>query len=89
VRPLPRRVDAVVIVRHLIAVQRQPHQKAIFGKKGAKVFVFIYPLFCIIGAIVKVEFAWRTAEFFNGIMLIINLFAVFMLSHKAIKVLGE
>jgi AGCS family alanine or glycine:cation symporter len=63
--------------------------KFLFGKKGAKVFVFIYPLFCIIGAIVKVEFAWRTAEFFNGIMLIINLFAVFMLSHKAIKVLGE
>lgn len=63
--------------------------KFLFGKKGEKVFVLIYPLFCIIGAVVRVEFAWRTAEFFNGIMLIINLFAVFMLSHKATKVLGE
>ena len=63
--------------------------KFLIGEKGAKVFVCVYPFFCIIGAIVNVEFAWRTAEFFNGIMLIINLFAVFMLSEKAIKVLGE
>ncbi len=63
--------------------------KFLFGKKGQKAFVLIYPLFCIIGAVARVEFAWRTAEFFNGIMLIINLFAVFMLSHKATKVLGE
>lgn len=63
--------------------------KFLLGKKGEKAFVLIYPLFCVIGAVARVEFAWRTAEFFNGIMLIINLFAVFMLSHKAVKVLGE
>lgn len=61
----------------------------LFGQNGVKIYVFIYPLFCIIGAVVKVDFAWRIAEFFNGIMLLTNMFAVFMLSHKAVNVLGE
>lgn len=61
----------------------------LFGRKGAKIYIFIYPLFCVIGAVIKVDFAWRIAEFFNGIMLLTNMFAVFMLSHKAVNVLGE
>ena len=61
----------------------------LLGQKGAKIFILAYPLFCIIGAVVNVNFAWRTAEFFNGIMLITNMFAVFMLSHKAVNILGE
>ena len=61
----------------------------LFGRKGAKIYIFIYTLFCVIGAVIKVDFAWRIAEFFNGIMLLTNMFAVFMLSHKAVNVLGE
>ena len=64
--------------------------KFLLGQRGAKAFIFIYPLFCIVGAVCKVETAWRISEFFNGIMLIINLFAVIMLSGEVIPFLkGE
>jgi len=62
----------------------------LWGSKGEKAFLYIYPVFCVVGAVMKVSFAWRMAEFFNGIMLMINLFTVFMLSEKAVLVLkGE
>lgn len=61
--------------------------KFLFGKKGAKLFVFIYPLFCVVGAVCKVEIAWRVSEFFNGIMLIINLLAVILLSDEVMPFL--
>lgn len=62
----------------------------LFGNKGKRVFMVIYPFFCIIGAVARVDYAFRLAEFFNGIMLIINVFAVLMLSQPAISVLkGE
>ena len=62
----------------------------LFARKGEKIFVFIYPLFCIAGAVMNVGFAWRLAEFFNGIMLCINLFAVLIMSPEAILILkGE
>ncbi len=62
----------------------------LFGKKGQKVFVTIYPFFCMMGAVMNVGFAWRVAEFFNGIMLCINLFAVLLLCEKPIGFLkGE
>lgn len=60
------------------------------GEKGKKIFVFVYPLFCVAGAVMNVGFAWRLAEFFNGIMLCINLFAVLIMSPEAILILkGE
>lgn len=59
----------------------------LFGNKGKKIFVYIYPLFCVLGAVLKVKTVWRIAEFFNGIMLIINLFAIFSLSDKIIPIL--
>lgn len=60
------------------------------GKKGEKIFTLSYPFFCIVGAVAKVDFVWRSAEFFNGIMLVINLFAVLMLHNEAILLLkGE
>ncbi len=62
----------------------------LFGEKGKKFFVFVYPLFCVAGAVMNVGFAWRLAEFFNGIMLCINLFAVLILSPQAVSILkGE
>ena len=63
--------------------------KFLLGKKGVKIFTFTYPLFCVVGAVCNVSTAWRISEFFNGIMLIINLFAVMMLSHKVIPFLKE
>lgn len=61
----------------------------LIGKKGERVFILIYPLFCIVGALISVESAWRIAEFFNGIMLIINTFAIICLSKNAIGILKE
>lgn len=62
----------------------------LFGIKGRRLFVAIYPLFCIVGAMARVDYVFRLAEFFNGIMLIINVFVVLMLSSSAIMVLkGE
>ena len=59
----------------------------LFGEKGEKIFTFIYPLFCILGAVLNVSTVWRAAEFFNGIMLIINLFSIITLSDKVIPIL--
>ena len=47
-----------------------------------KIFTFIYPLFCIVGAVCNTAVVWRLASFFNGIMLIINLPAVIFLSDE-------
>lgn len=55
----------------------------LFGRRGEKVFTVIYPLFCIVGAVCRVETAWRLSAFFNGIMLCVNLFAVMLLSDNA------
>lgn len=55
----------------------------LFGRRGEKVFTVIYPLFCIVGAVCRVETAWRLSAFFNGIMLCVNVFAVMMLGDTA------
>lgn len=52
----------------------------LFGKNGERVFVYLYPLFCIIGAVCPAETAWRLSAFFNGIMLCVNVAAVLFLS---------
>ncbi len=54
------------------------------GKNGEKIFIYIYPFFCVVGALLSVKLAWRFADFFNGIMLIINTFAVLYLSKEAL-----
>ncbi len=59
----------------------------LFGNKGERLFISVYPLFCLAGAVINAENAWRIAEFFNGIMLIINVFAVLSLSGTAVSVL--
>ena len=47
-----------------------------FGKTGEKLFKIVYPLGCVLGAAASVKTAWRLSEFFNGIMLCINLSAI-------------
>lgn len=61
----------------------------VFGKWGKKVFVFIYPFFCVIGSVLSADTAWRLSSFFNGIMLCINVFAVMLLSDKVIEKINE
>ncbi len=58
----------------------------IFGDKGYKIFLYLYPLSCILGAMVGVELAWLLAGLCNGIMLCINLTAVLLLNGKSEKI---
>lgn len=60
----------------------------LFGEKGRKIFMRIYPFGCLVGALTNAEFAWRISEFFNGIMLCINLPAVLMLSDNLLVMRG-
>ncbi len=59
----------------------------IFGEKGNKIFKAVYPVCCILGAVLGSSFAWRLAGICNGIMLCINLTVVLLLSGEAVKYL--
>ncbi len=61
----------------------------LFSKKGERLFVLIYPLFCIAGSLLSHNFVWRLAELFNGILAIINLCVMAFLSKKVIALLKE
>ncbi len=62
----------------------------LLGEKGQKIYCFIYPIFCFVGAVTNADTAYRLAEFFGGVMLSLNLFAVFILSDRAVLILkGE
>ena len=59
----------------------------LFGDKGKTVFLFIYPLGCILGAVATVDTAWKISEFFNGIMLCVNIPSILLLSDEFLNVL--
>ena len=59
----------------------------LFGEKGKKIFTVLYPVFCITGAVLNVNTVWRLAEFFNGIMVIINLYGLLNLADCIIPLL--
>ena len=59
----------------------------LFKKNGKKIFTVLYPVFCIIGAVLNVNTVWRLAEFFNGIMVIINLYGLLNLADCIIPLL--
>ena len=56
----------------------------LFGKTGKRLFLLLYPLFCIPGALMNIDAAWRLSAFFNGILLCINVFAVLLLSERVV-----
>lgn len=56
--------------------------KYIFGDLGIKIFTFIYPFCCILGAVFNSNTVWRLAALCNGIMLCTNLTAVLLLTQK-------
>ena len=56
----------------------------LFGKAGRRLFIIIYPLLCVPGALMNIDAAWRLSAFFNGILLCVNTSAVMLLSEKAI-----
>ena len=56
----------------------------LFGKKGKRIFLKLYPFGCILGAAANTGLAFRLSGIFNGIMLCINLPVIFLLSDKII-----
>ena len=57
----------------------------VFGEKGRRIFKFIYPFGCVLGALCNAESVWRIATLFNGIMLCINLPCVIYLCDDFLK----
>ena len=57
----------------------------LFGKNGKRLFLVLYPLICIPGALINADAAWRLSAFFNGILLCINVTAVLLMSDTAVS----
>ena len=61
----------------------------LFSEKVVKPFMIAYSLVAIIGATVDLGLLWSIAETFNGLMVIPNLIAVFLLSGVVVKLTKE
>ncbi|MDO4383211.1 MAG: sodium:alanine symporter family protein [Eubacteriales bacterium] len=57
----------------------------LFGRKVVKPFIVVYALVAIVGATMDLGLLWSVADTFNGLMIIPNLIAVFLLSGTVIK----
>lgn len=61
----------------------------LFGSRANKPFMVLYALVAIVGATMKLGLMWNIAETFNGLMVIPNLIAVFLLSGVVVKLVKE
>lgn len=59
----------------------------LFSAKWTRVFLILYALVAIVGATMDLGLLWNIAETFNGLMVIPNLIALFLLSGTLIKLL--
>lgn len=57
----------------------------LFGKEGVKPYQFLVFVFVILGSLGKMEHVWLIADLFNGIMVIPNLIAIWILISIVIK----
>ena len=61
----------------------------LFGTWANKPFMNLYALVAIVGATMNLGLMWNIAETFNGLMVIPNLIAVFLLSGVVVKLVKE
>ena len=61
----------------------------LFGSRANKPFMVLYALVAIVGATMELGLMWNIAETFNGLMVIPNLIAVFLLSGVVVKLVKE
>ena len=61
----------------------------LFNSRVNKPFMLVYSLVAIVGATLNLDFLWSVAETFNGLMIIPNLIAVFMLSGVVVNMVKE
>lgn len=61
----------------------------LFSEKVIKPFMLVYSLVAILGATTDLGLLWSVAETFNGLMLIPNLLALFLLSGTVVKLVKD
>lgn len=61
----------------------------LFGSHVNKSFMLVYSLVAIVGATMNLGLLWSIAETFNGLMVIPNLIAVFLLAGVVVKMVKE
>ncbi len=61
----------------------------LLGSRANKPFMVLYSLVAIVGATMELGLMWNIAETFNGLMVIPNLIAVFLLSGVVVKLVRE
>ena len=61
----------------------------LLGSRSNKPFMVLYSLTAIVGATMNLGLMWSIAETFNGLMVIPNLIAVFLLSGVVVKLTKE
>lgn len=61
----------------------------IFGSRVNKPFMLVYSLVAIVGATMNLGLLWSIAETFNGLMVIPNLLAVFLLSGVVVHMVKD
>lgn len=54
----------------------------LWNSQLTRYFKFIYPVFCLLGALIATDVVWKLSEFFTGLMLIINLPVMLILFVK-------
>lgn len=57
------------------------------NKNALRIYQIIVLIFIILGSYQKVDFVWNLADMFNGIMVIPNIIAIFLLSRQAKEIL--
>ena len=61
----------------------------LFGSRANKPFMLLYSLVAIVGATMNLGLMWSIAETLNGLMVIPNLIAVFLLSGVVVKMVKD
>ncbi len=61
----------------------------LLGTRANRPFMILYALVAIVGATMELGLMWNIAETFNGLMVIPNLIAVFLLSGVVVRLVKE
>ena len=63
--------------------------ESLLGTRANRPFMILYALVAIVGATMELGLMWNIAETFNGLMVIPNLIAVFLLSGVVVRLVKE
>lgn len=61
----------------------------VFSAKIVKPFMVVYSMMAIVGATIDLGLVWSISDTFNGLMVIPNLIAVFLLSGTVFRLVKE